>query len=732
MQPTKKDSGPNTFEYTVPSPPTRRIDSYEIVRPLGEGGMGIVYLCNDTKLRRPVALKMLKVGPGSHSDDLHRFRQEAEALSNFQHPNIVQVFDLGMHEGQPFLVMEYLEGGNLASRLAGRPIPPHVAAGLIETLARAVQAAHDEKIVHRDLKPGNILLVEKSDVDLEFCTPKISDFGLAKRLMDNSGRTVTGIIMGTPEYMAPEQASGKAKDVGPGADVYALGAMLYECLTGRPPFRGATSLETLEQVRSAEPASPSRLVPRLPGDLCTIALKCLNKEPGRRYYTAGELADDLRRYLDGQPIKARPVGSFEKLLRSIRRRPVHFALGASSLLLALVMALLAWQWQIYSYREQINEMEKSAAEREKEFNQKQHEKSVAMLRNILDKLIGPLNAQPNLEPLREAMLVHFQNLVADQERQGLGSTQLAGSCLDLGRLLLNTGDPRRAQDSLRRAEALYRDQKNPYEQARVLLELARCQRILGEPAKTKEECEKARAILESLPQTAKNREVLGDTWQLLGEAAMDLNENQLAEKSFTQGKILFRELWKADAVFGLQRKLARSHGYLGDVFLDMGNPQAADHEYWESHVLRLQLGDPNRKVDPEELAQDLMQLGRSWGNFGNMQTRFRTHRTAIDFFQSAKKYQDKLVEDHPKVTDFLTDAAETCNRIAELQLLDLPESADRARDREEIQKLLDLGKQRLENCKYDVVRVQLCLVENLSLRARLLSEEKKYISSETV
>jgi WD40 repeat protein/tRNA A-37 threonylcarbamoyl transferase component Bud32 len=303
---------------TAPSLPTRPSEwpifpaGYEILSELGRGGMSVVYQARQRHPARIVALKLLlgerHAGPEHHA----RFRAEADALARLQHPHIVQVFDLGQDEGIPFLVLEYMAGGSLAQRVGAGPQSARSAAELVECLALAVQHAHAHGVIHRDLKPANVLLTEDG-------TPKISDFGLAKQ--ERPDLTATGAVLGTPSYMAPEQAAGASRTVGPGADVYALGAILYELLTGRPPFRAATVLETLDQVRVQEPVPPSQLQPGTPRDLSVICLKCLHKEPARRYASAQALAADLRRFLKGRPILARPVGGSERVWRWARRNP---------------------------------------------------------------------------------------------------------------------------------------------------------------------------------------------------------------------------------------------------------------------------------------------------------------------------------------------------------------------------------------------------------------------------
>jgi serine/threonine-protein kinase len=313
------------------------LPGYELLEELGRGGMGIVYKAWQQGLRRLVAVKTLP--EGAPAELRARFRVEAEAAARLTHPNIVAVHEVGGDSRRPLLVMEFVEGGSLAGRLVGAPLPAEEAARLVELLAGAVEYAHQRGVLHRDLKPANVLLTSDG-------TPKVADFGLARLLADGADLTRTGVVLGTPSYMAPEQARAGTQPVGPAADVYALGAILYECLTGRPPFKGVTDLETLNLVVEAEPVSPRQLQPGLPRDLDTICLKCLQKEPGGRYPSAAELADDLGRHLHGEPIRARPVGPLERGLKWARRRPTAAALAAA--VVALTVGLAAggtWVWQ---------------------------------------------------------------------------------------------------------------------------------------------------------------------------------------------------------------------------------------------------------------------------------------------------------------------------------------------------------------------------------------------------
>jgi hypothetical protein len=331
---------------TGPAPPAP--PGYEIIEELGRGGMGVVYKARQKALHRLVALKVIRSGELADPGERARFEAEARAVARLSHPNVVQIYEVGEAGGRPFLALEYVPGGSLADHLHGPPFAPRPAAALVATVARAVQHAHDAGIVHRDLKPANILLPgvrdQESGVsaahdhvvtpDSWLLTPKLSDFGLAKHL-DAIGPTQTGDFLGTPNYAAPEQAAGRP-DVGPAADVYALGAILYHLVTGRPPFAGSTPLETLDQVRFADPVPPSRLRPNLPRDLGTIVLTCLNKDPARRYPTAQALAADLTRFLAGESIWARPAGTAERAARWARRRP-----AVAGLLVALALVVAA-------------------------------------------------------------------------------------------------------------------------------------------------------------------------------------------------------------------------------------------------------------------------------------------------------------------------------------------------------------------------------------------------------
>jgi tetratricopeptide (TPR) repeat protein/tRNA A-37 threonylcarbamoyl transferase component Bud32 len=313
-----------------------QIEGYDVQEILGRGGMGVVYRARQLKLNRTVALKMMLSGAFAGRDERTRFQREAEAVAALKHPNIVQIHDSGELDGRQYFTMEYVDGGSLAQFLSGIPQPARRAAAMAETLARAVQIAHQGGIVHRDLKPSNVLLTADH-------TPKITDFGLARRFESDEHLTFTGARVGTPSYMAPEQAAGNVHAIGPATDVYALGAILYEMLTGRPPFRGESSNETERQVIADDPVPPCQLNSRVPRDLETICLKCLQKDPSRRYAAAAELADDLQRFQRGEAILARRTGPIERTMKWIRRhRALAAFLVSGVLLLNVLIALVLW------------------------------------------------------------------------------------------------------------------------------------------------------------------------------------------------------------------------------------------------------------------------------------------------------------------------------------------------------------------------------------------------------
>lgn len=363
------------------------IAGLEIKGILGKGGMGVVYLARDTALGRDVALKMIRDADADEKD-FARFREEAKAVAALTHDNIARIYQLGESEGRPYFVMEYVDGTTLAKKIAGTPLEPRQAAAIAKTLAEAIQYAHDHGVIHRDLKPGNVLFTAQG-------MPKVADFGLAKRVQPGPGKTIAGAILGTPSYMAPEQAAGRSHEVTASADVYGLGAILYEMLTGRPPFKADTPVNTLMQVLADEPKPPRQRNHAVPRDLETICLKCLQKDPKRRYASAKDLAADLRRYMRGEPIQARPVHPLEHVLRWCLRYPARTGLAAAVVLgfFGLLLAGSAGIWYAIDRAGRATEETNRKAKELEEAKKLAHETKLALdevehLRTELHKLLA--------------------------------------------------------------------------------------------------------------------------------------------------------------------------------------------------------------------------------------------------------------------------------------------------------------------------------------------------------
>jgi len=404
------ESTPNQMPKQPAMP--KMIGGYEIKKVLGRGGMGIVYKAKQKKLDRIVALKMVLAGSHASPDQLMRFISEAKAVGHLQHPNIVQIFDIGEYENLPFFSLEFVDGDSLDKQLAGKPQAPRDSAKLLEKLCRAMQYAHEHGILHRDLKPANVLMGRNG-------VPKITDFGLAKRLedSDDSASTRTGTIMGTPSYMSPEQASGSVHDIGPATDQYSLGAMLYEFLIGRPPFLAAKVVDTILQVLHEEPVPPRQLQKNLPVDLETICLKALQKEQTKRYASCAEMADDLARYINNEPILARPIGTAERLIRLCRRYPREARLLGlvASLLLLLTAGAVATAYRINQDRQNISQQRDQITKQRDEISA---EKSVSdqrltTYRTTVSQLVNRAPSLMKEAPLGSGTREEFLSLIGE-------------------------------------------------------------------------------------------------------------------------------------------------------------------------------------------------------------------------------------------------------------------------------------------------------------------------------
>jgi serine/threonine-protein kinase len=586
-----------------------RLGSYRVLKVLGAGGMGVVCQAIQERPHRVVALKVFPSGLGAGRERLARFRSETEVAARLQHPNIVPIYEAGEQDGRPFFSMELLEGGSLAQKLAAVPLAPRQAAELVETLARAAEHAHERGIVHRDLKPSNILLTADG-------VPKIGDYGLAKQLEETREpgpagyRTETGAVLGTPNYMAPEQATGDSRTIGPAADIHALGAILYESLTGRPPFRAATLLDTLEQVRSQEPVPPGRLHLGLPRDLQTICLKCLQKDPARRYARAAELAEDLARFLKGEPIKARPASQLERAGKWVRRKP-----AAAGLLSVSVTAVLAIFSGILVYnarlRTEVTRAEKGEAEArlQRERVNANYRRARAALQRMLDRANDPSRADvPNLQELRreqqEEAVAFYLSVAQEQNDHPEILTDVTEAQRHAGILQLKLGRRDAARDSFERA----RDS---------LTQLAT-----------------------RFPEEKLHRARLADTWNTLGSIMPSPEEAAFCHR---QALAIFEELCREDADGQYQSSRAMCYHNLGAIAC--GRKDWAEGEYQYKTALKIYSELTVRH--PENL-QDLAALARNQLNLSVLlQQQKGREREAREFHDQAAATLEHLVRDHP-------------------------------------------------------------------------------------
>jgi serine/threonine-protein kinase len=620
-----------------PTPPSLlanlRVPGYQIEAELGRGGMGVVYRACQTELQRPVALKIILAGAHASPAHMERFRAEARVEARLQHPNIVGVYDIGEHEGVPYFSLELVEGGSLSDRARRQPQPPREAAQLVETLARAVHYAHERGIVHRDLKPANVLLMADG-------TPKIADFGLAKCLDDESGSTRTGSLLGTPSYMAPEQALGRHRTVGRATDVYALGAILYELLVGRPPFLAATMLDTVEQVRTEEPVPPTRLQPKLARDLETICLKCLQKDSRRRYATALELAEDLRRFQAGEPIKARPVASGERLWRWCRRNPRVAGLSAAValLLVAITAGALVFAYQIDKKQRETEqaralavaatlEAEQNAARALAESRRADASAHDANLRynlalDALNVVVGKVQNQlentPATEGVRTQILQAAMDVLKKSAEQGdasgLSERALASAHMILGNLLWETG---------KRDEAVK--------------EFDACQRILTELYRTHPESDKATGNYAAV--LCRQADIEGDHRRDLPAArrlyreALALQEDLLAHPRPNP------ELTTAE----MKASVANSYQRLAEIAQRMGRFAEDDAEEMLHKALKLRA----EVAEERRGASDRKELGHVHYLLGEMKWKRHQEAEAAKDFEAALTLCVAAVREEP-------------------------------------------------------------------------------------
>jgi eukaryotic-like serine/threonine-protein kinase len=668
-----------------------RIAGFELLDVLGVGGMGIVYKARQLRLDRFVALKMIRSGAGASPDDLARFDAEARAVAAIDHPNIVQIFEIGEHDGLPYFSLEFLAGGTLAKKIGGKPQPAGEAARIVEVLARAMSVAHQHKAIHRDLKPTNVLFAADG-------TLKITDFGLVKRLESDSGQTRSGSILGTPSYMAPEQAWGDTQRVGPASDQYALGAILYELLTGRPPFQGTSVLDTLDMVRTREPVAPSQLQPKTPRDAETICLKCLEKDASRRYSDVFALAEDLRRFQAGETILARPVSGAERLWRWCLRNQKVAGLGVTvALLLVVVAAGAVASTIIFGHKNQaLYEANLKAENRRNDAETKrklaetaaraanvQNRSAVDAWAELIVQLEGNLRHVAALEGVREQMLEKAsKNLEAAARAMtdlrhdiGWGPTDeernwrsLATARQRLGQLRQSQGRLKDAMEQFRQMDAIVQTlaAAAPGDLA-AQTRLARSQRLLGivafqdlgdtEGAKQyfTRALEINRACLAQLPNDDKKYDLANTLGQLAG-VELRLGHLEQARELYRE-EVAVRESLSPARANHLQVRLELSGYYekLAELSLRMGEIAQGRQLYDRCKALREQVA-----AEQPDFWPAVSGVARSFNNEGFL--RFphgRDPMAARVYHQQALDLIQKRAEADPTNVDTQAMLAET-------------------------------------------------------------------------
>lgn len=621
------------------------VADYEILGVLGRGAMGVVYKARQPGLKRLVALKMILSGAHAHERELARFRSEAEAVAQLQHPNIVQIYEVGEDNGQPFFSLEYIEGVSLARKCNGAPLPPREAAELLLQLAHGIDYAHQKGIIHRDLKPANVLLATDG-------LAKITDFGLAKKLQEDSGQTRAGTVLGTPSYMPPEQASGRIHDIGPHSDVYSLGAVLYDLLTGRPPFRGTTMLDTLQMVQMREPVTPAELQPKMPRDLQTICLKCLQKEPSRRYESAGALAEDLRRFLTGEPILARPAGVGERLWRWCRRNPLLAGLSAALVLLLVIWAatssilyLIATRNEGIAQENEQRKIEEAAradakaaeAVRNADTALAKQQNAFRMMVNLgsemqkrlrsrrLSGQLGP-QARTMQQQLMDVLRRKMLEFAGDTELRGIHSFGTALLHQQIGDLMLRLGE---GKEALRQFEEGYR--------------------IVKQAADEQPDSDKARANL-------------GHMLMRLGDVALEANgEAALARDYYQRGWNLQHEVStrpRGSDFPAEQSAIVLSHHavHLGRALLALGHPAEASKQFEQALKLRRQWAES--VANRPEANSSRSYLVEAYMGLGTAAWHCEDAKAFEQSFHEALQIGEALVKERPRFVDYKNDLAE--------------------------------------------------------------------------
>ena len=575
---------------------------YQLLEPIAKGGMGIVYKARQRNLNRIVAIKMILAGQFADQTDIDRFYAEAEAAAALSHPNIVAIHEIGEVQGQHFFSMDYIDGQSLSGLVHESPLPPRRAAELVQTIAETMQYAHDSGIVHRDLKPSNVLLDKKQ-------RPLITDFGLAKHVSGQSQMTMAGAVIGTPSYMPPEQAAGDGANVGPWSDLYSLGAILYETLTGKPPFRAATPFETIRQVLEIEPISPRLLNPGVPRDLETICLKCLQKERSRRYASAQELADELGRFLRGEPIQARPISSVARLWRLIRRNPLPSAAIAAVALMLVATAAVS----------SVAYVQTSAALDQSEESLREAIGAVNDLFTTVSE--DTLLNQPGMQPLRKDLLnkalTYYQRFLKQRANDPRVQDELAAAYFRIGLITEVLQSP---------------DEALPHYQTALQMQ---------------------QRLHDAKPHDLPRLERLGNTHTALGTLWIKKKDYASALQHFGEAVQVRTQLTAAESAnTEYQRALANAHMNVGLAHFNAA-PASAKAERQNHLTAAHREYDQAQSIRTAALARDAKNfklrrdLGKGHYSLGNLLWFEQQADAAAKQFEAAAKVFEQLVAEQP-------------------------------------------------------------------------------------
>jgi tetratricopeptide (TPR) repeat protein len=647
------------------------IPGYHLLEVIGRGGSSIVFRAHDQKLRRAVAIKVLRSRAGVV--DRERFQREATALASLRHPNITRAHGAGETNERPYLVMEHIAGGSLGRQIAGQPQAPHAAARLIRQLADAIDAAHAAGFVHRDLKPSNVLLDrhfgQAETAGLDRFVPKVTDLGIVKDLNCDDDITKTRDFLGTPSYMAPEQVRGSGQNVDCRTDIYALGAVLYELLTGRPPFRAGSPFDTMLQVKHDEPVPPSELCPKLPRDLETICLKCLEKDPGRRYSTARELANDVDRWLKGQPILARRTGWIGKLWRWSLRNPgwAAVALFVSMVLLALAIGGPLVAKRERHLREQALDHER-AAQRERARARDQYELASQALERTLDHVLRSARLQDAaLDDVRAGLihvaLPYYGQILQNADADRTIRLRHARMLLQLASVQTKENSPDKAREAYQRSlallDSLSRDTESLDRETRVSLgsahmEYGRFLQINDNDLPNAERhyrlsLEQRTAVLEQVPDDVKCRDNVAITLSLLGTLLRPMASRAEEAESFLIRAVQVRDQLVADLPdrADLRHYAAMAHMNLAMLYRQQDkHPEELRHMQMAWDLERALKAAPTTSLETPFYASYLQ------GQLGVAYARSAQWNEATVHLRASLRAADALVEIFPGVNKY--------------------------------------------------------------------------------